>query len=458
MMLRKRSKRALILFSRIPEPGKTKTRMMPYLTADECADLQRNCLCDILRQAGKISGIDLIFCFTGEQRGFSLKKLCGGRFKKKPAAGIRMLSQGEGNLGERMNRAFRKVFAKGYDSCVLIGSDVPEIRSSDLADAFKALETKDVVMGKTTDGGYYLIGMKAVHPELFMGSDYSHNRVADQLVEAAGRTGLKMAYIRPLHDLDVPDDLTSLILRGQTDARVRHLMSTDFALHRQKISVIIPFYNEKDTIDEMIRQMGDLQRSCEIIFVDGGSTDGSREKIPDTFRVMESAKGRACQMNLGAQESSGDILFFLHCDSELPPDAAGLIRQSIKKNPAGCFGIRFRKKRLFLWTCRIISNHRVKDRRVMFGDQGIFVMRRLFNEIGGFKEMPLMEDYQFSLDLKARGVKPVLAGKRIVTSSRRFDGNTRHMLSVMWKMNRLRKMYRDGVPIDQIAAQYQDVR
>ena len=94
----------------------------------------------------------------------------------------------------------------------------------------------------------------------------------------------------------------------------------------------------------------------------------------------------------------------------------------------------------------------------MFGDQGIFVMRRLFNEIGGFKEMPLMEDYQFSLDLKARGVKPVLAGKRIVTSSRRFDGNTRHMLSVMWKMNRLRKMYRDGVPIDQIAAQYQDVR
>ena len=86
----------------------------------------------------------------------------------------------------------------------------------------------------------------------------------------------------------------------------------------------------------------------------------------------------------------------------------------------------------------------------MFGDQGIFVDRSLFFDAGMFPEIPVMEDYQFSLTLKERGVKLGMTGRRIYTSDRRFPKGTLPKLKLMWNMNRLRKMYRDQVPIEQI--------
>ena len=161
-------------------------------------------------------------------------------------------------------------------------------------------------------------------------------------------------------------------------------------------------------------------------------------------------------MNLGAEKSSGDVLFFLHCDSELPADAIEQIETVMRKYRAGCFGIAFRSKNIWMKCCQIISNHRIKDRKIMFGDQGIFIRRKLFFEIGGFPELPIMEDYQFSLTLKELGVKLGITKKRIYTSDRRFVKGGR--LRIMWKMNRLRAMYRRGVDIEKIADLYRDVR
>ena len=109
-------------------------------------------------------------------------------------------------------------------------------------------------------------------------------------------------------------------------------------------------------------------------------------------------------------------------------------------------------------TCRVISNHRIKDRKIMFGDQGIFVERELFFEAGMFPELPVMEDYQFSLTLKKMGIRLGMARRRIYTSDRRFPKGTIPKLKLMWKMNRLRKMYRDQVPAETIAKLYRDVR
>ena len=92
----------------------------------------------------------------------------------------------------------------------------------------------------------------------------------------------------------------------------------------------------------------------------------------------------------------------------------------------------------------------------MFGDQGIFVDRSLFFDAGMFPEIPVMEDYQFSLTLKERGVKLGMTGRRIYTSDRRFPKGTLPKLKLMWKMNRLRKMYRDRVPIGLIDRMYRD--
>ena len=129
-----------------------------------------------------------------------------------------------------------------------------------------------------------------------------------------------------------------------------------------------------------------------------------------------------------------------------------------KTHLAGCFGIAFDTKSVLMKICQIISNHRIKDRKVMFGDQGIFIWRELFEEMGGYQELPIMEDYQFSLDLKERRVKLGIARKRIYTSDRRFPKSTMGKLKIMWKMNRLRKLYRDGASIEKIHRAYKDVR
>lgn len=205
-------------------------------------------------------------------------------------------------------------------------------------------------------------------------------------------------------------------------------------------------------------QLEPLRGTCEILFVDGGSTDRTMEQIRPWVKVIHSEKGRAKQMNTGARKSHGDILFFLHCDSELPPRPLAEIRRVMKDHSAGCFGIAFHSRNFFMFTCRVISNHRIKDRKVMFGDQGIFVDRSLFFHAGMFPEIPVMEDYQFSLTLKERGVKLGMTGRRIYTSDRRFPKGTLPKLKLMWKMNRLRKMYRDQVPIEQIDRMYRDVR
>lgn len=225
-----------------------------------------------------------------------------------------------------------------------------------------------------------------------------------------------------------------------------------------RISVIVPIYNEETTIDSIQKQLLTYRTKCEIIFVDGGSTDKTLDMILPGFKVLHSKKGRANQMNLGAEKSHGDILFFLHCDSELPEDFLAEIKQAAKDYSAGCFGIDFHSKAFFLWTCKVISNHRVKDRKVMFGDQGIFIERDLFFDIGMYPAIPIMEDYQLSLNLKERRIPLGMTKHRIYTSSRRFPEGTWAMLSVMWKMNRYRKYYREGMDVAELARTYKDIR
>lgn len=223
-----------------------------------------------------------------------------------------------------------------------------------------------------------------------------------------------------------------------------------------KVSVIIPVYNEEKLIRQLLKTLAPVKEKAEILFVDGGSTDRTVTFIPEEYTVLYGAKGRALQMNLGAEKSSGEILFFLHCDSEIPEDAIEQIEAVMSEHDAGCFGIAFHSKNIWMKCCQIISNHRIKDRKVMFGDQGIFIRRELFFEIGGFPALPIMEDYQLSLTLKEMGIRIGITKKRIYTSDRRFKEGGR--LRVMWKMNRMRGMYRKGTDIEKISRAYKDIR
>lgn len=221
-----------------------------------------------------------------------------------------------------------------------------------------------------------------------------------------------------------------------------------------KISIIIPVYNEVSTINKFIENIDKFKDYCEIIFVDGGSSDGTDKIIVEKHRLIYSPKkGRSHQMNYGASLSKGDILLFLHADSFLPSDALSQIHRITSQNyKVGCFKIRFNSRNVLMKICGFMSNLRVKLRNIAFGDQGIFINRRYFYELGGFSEMPLMEDYQLSMDIKADGEKITLAKTNIETSERRFLEKGR--LKTMARMQRLQYMYRKGEDIEVIANLY----
>ena len=441
--------RAIIIFTRVPIPGQTKTRMMPAMSAMGCARLHACFLKDIRRECRK-TGADLYICYTPKDRKEGLYPVLG--------AGQRYMPQRGDGLGERMYQAIREVLEQGYDSCILIGTDVPEVRAEHLNRAFHVLEGHDIVLGPTADGGYYLVGMKKPWPCVFHVKGYGRNSVLEDTVCQLRKAGLTTGFTNTIHDMDTCEDLRGYRRRMRQDGYLQRTATGGYLAKTSSISVIVPAYNEAATIIQMQDQLEPLRGHCEILFVDGGSTDGTLGMIRPHFKVLRTDKGRARQMNAGAKASHGEILFFLHCDSELPAHPLAQIRRVMKSHSAGCFGIAFHSRNFFMFTCRVISNHRVRDRKVMFGDQGIFVDRQLFFGAGMFPDIPVMEDYQFSLTLRERGVKLGMTGRRIYTSDRRFPKGTIPKLKLMWKMNRLRKMYRDKAPIEQIDRMYRDVR
>lgn len=442
-------KQAVILFTRVPIPGQTKTRMMPELSPADCARLHTCFLKDIRKELEKIEA-DLYIAYTPKGNADRLKWIFGGEAEYFPQKGS--------DLGEKMSHALENVFGMGYDSCILMGADVPELLSESVVRSFELLIEHDVVLGPTVDGGYYLVGMKKPQPAIFQVKSYGKESVLAGTLRAAEDAGLTVGLTDLLADMDTVADLNDYRRRMRENWFLQKTETGRFLAKIARISVIVPIYNEEKTIDALLDQLEPLKESCEILLVDGGSTDGTLEKIRPGFQVLHSEKGRARQMNLGAKESHGDILFFLHCDSELPRKPLAEIRRVMKNHSAGCFGIAFHSLNFFMFTCRMISNHRIKDRKVMFGDQGIFVDRELFFEAGMFPEIAVMEDYQFSLTLKEKKVKLGMTRRRIYTSDRRFPKGTIPKLRLMWKMNRLRKMYRDGVPAETISRLYQDIR
>ena len=186
-----------------------------------------------------------------------------------------------------------------------------------------------------------------------------------------------------------------------------------------KISVIVPALNEAENIIKCVASVEQQNGDFEIIVVDGGSTDGTVELINSRAIVIQSSRGRAVQMNAGARKSSGDCLLFLHADSMLHPRALDRLRQVMTdgRTVGGTFTLGFDSDKFFL---RFLSAFtRLKFRYFHFGDQGIFVRRTVFDQLRGYKEMPLMEDLDFLSRLRKTGLV-ALINLPVTTSSRRF--------------------------------------
>ena len=223
-----------------------------------------------------------------------------------------------------------------------------------------------------------------------------------------------------------------------------------------KISLIIPIYNESSTIGAMLDQLDALPGDWEILFADGGSRDDTLEKIGQRYTVLRCPKGRANQMNFAAAVAASDVLWFVHCDSRIPRDAHEQISNAIKDGAEwGCFHIGFDYNGPFMGCNTFLSNRRA-GKGIAFGDQGIWVTKELFTAMGGFPDLPIMEDYEFSLMMQRAGHPICQLPGRIITSGRRYQ--KRFPPLTMWQMYHLRCLYRRGVDIQEIARRYKDIR
>ena len=224
-----------------------------------------------------------------------------------------------------------------------------------------------------------------------------------------------------------------------------------------RISVIVPVLNEEKSIAATLTELQRL-RPEETILVDGGSSDATRE-ICQRFGVelYLSRPGRAAQMNFGAQRARGDVLLFLHADTRLPPSAFDDIRAALqdRKVLGGRFDIQLDNPRLLLKLVGFMISLRSRLSKVGTGDQAIFVRREIFRELGGYPDIPLMEDVAFSRALKRRGAIACLRS-RVVSSARRWetDGIGRTVLK-MWT---LKALYLLGISPGRLKRYYGDTR
>jgi len=194
-------KRAVILFTRVPRPGVTKTRLLPVLLPEQCAGLHWAFLKDLVRIYEHLEA-KLFVSYVPDPDWKNLKQLF-------PQA--EFLPQEGADLGEKMLRAIAQVLELGYGQAVLTGADLPRMTENHLLSGFAVLEGNDIAIGPTSDGGYYLIGMKQPHEEVFRVSGYGGSSVFENTVAAAQNTGLTVGMALSCDDVDTPEDLKELM-------------------------------------------------------------------------------------------------------------------------------------------------------------------------------------------------------------------------------------------------------
>jgi rSAM/selenodomain-associated transferase 2 len=223
----------------------------------------------------------------------------------------------------------------------------------------------------------------------------------------------------------------------------------------ERLSVIVPTLNEAERVEPLLSGLSALRRQGhEVIVVDGGSTDGTAQQAKgEADRVIIAPRGRARQMNAGADRAQGGVVLFLHADTVLPADADRLILSGLDETGRGWgrFDVAIDGRHPLLPVIAWFMNRRSRLTGIATGDQGIFVRRELFRTLGGFPDQPLMEDIELSKRLLRTG-PPLCLPQPVVTSGRRWE--TRGVWRTMVLMWRLRWLYWRGVPPERLAALY----
>lgn len=397
--------RRLILFARTPVAGQVKTRLIPALGVEGATGLHRRLVLRTLRTAAafcRTAGVELEIRFDGGSDE-AMRHWLGDTWRLRP--------QCDGDLGKRMAEAFALAFREGVPAAVLIGSDVPGLTAERLAAAFDALSHDAAVFGPATDGGYYLVGLARPTPALFRGVAWGTDTVLADSLRILEREGTpQTALLEPLDDVDRPEDLPAWLRIAAAEAATL-----------ERVSVVIPALNEAQHVAATVAS---ARRGSprEVILVDGGSSDDTVRLAREAgAAVVGSRPGRARQMNAGAAHATGSVLLFLHADTLLSEGWKSAVSETLQRDGVAAGAFRFRIGGSFAGKSLVEWNTHLRSRwlQTPYGDQGLFLRRSLFEESGGFADLPILEDYELVARLRRRG-RVVTASTPAVTSGRRW--------------------------------------
>lgn len=371
--------------------------------------------------------------------------------------------QGEGDLGARLENALRRALGNGAAAAIAIGTDSPGLPAELLDAARAALDESDAVLGPSADGGFYLIGLRSCPRGLLADLPWSSGETFERTRERLIARGLCVEVLPPWFDVDEPEDLIVLqnrLDRGDLAAPATARVLSWLAPREPRISVVMPALDEERRVEPALRALVDAGGWHEVILMDGGSRDRTVERALAVagVQVLDAPRGRARQMNRGAQAATGDVLLFLHADVALPEDARTRIAAALA-DPAVVAGA-FRtwtvadERATRLAPLLHLGDLRSRYSGLPYGDQAVFVRAGTFRQIGGFPDQPLMEDLELARRLRRVG-KIRIVPARVRVSGRRFLARPLYYFLLV---NFMPLFYALGVPATRLVRLYGDPR
>lgn len=417
---------ALLVFVRWPEPGRAKTRLVPRLGSAGAARFYRGMAERTVATARRCdgAGLDRVVWFTPRERAADIADWLG--------QGLRYEHQPGGDLGSRLEHAFRRAFAEGATRVVAVGTDCPSLDPEHVHQAFRGLEEADAVVGPAEDGGYYLLGLARPFPDIFRDIPWSTDRTFAETLARLRSGGRSIRLLPALRDVDRPEDLDDPAL--------------------DLLSVVVPVLNEEREISGCLEAVFASGTGVEVVVVDGGSADGT----PDIARafpgvhLVRGPRGRGAQMNEGVRHARGDVLWFLHADCRPRAGSIEAIRQTLTLpgRIGGAFRFAVRSPHPAFRAIEMLVHLRNELLVEPYGDQGIFATRDAFHAVGGYAALPILEDLRFVRALRSRGGFRALP-LGLPTSARRWE--RRGILATALRFQAIALLDRFGVRPERLA-------
>lgn len=435
------------VFTKAPVAGRVKTRLVPAVGVEGAARLAAALLEDTLEallvagRAAPVLAVDDGAAFRGR--------------------GLPLVEQGQGDLGERLERVLGRGLARAR-AVVAVGGDAPGFPTSLLEACFSALERADAVLTPAEDGGFALLGLKRCPPGLFRGLPWSGPDTLRATEARLRARGLSVLRVGRWFDIDGPADLARLRVElSEGTVQARHTAEALSTLSVMPwLSVVVPVLDEARRLELVLRRLVGLPAVDEVLVVDGGSGDTSRavaRSVPGV-RLLEAPRGRAQQMNAGASAARGEVLCFLHADVTLPRDAVGHVARAFAREAVVACAFRTRTVDDVggSWASALLPVADLRSRwtDLPYGDQAVCVRRSAFERVGGFPDQPLMEDVELARKLRAQGGFVRLRSK-VTVSGRRF---LRRPLRTLLFWNSFPALYQLGVRAAVLEKLYGNVR